>query len=214
MDLDENVMFHRYKQNKHSMMDNKSVHLSMKDNITDDYLKNYKQNVSDFLSDKQSSQKKYKKKNIYEYDRHLCFGKNSNSRAECIAPSLGDDSIGIWDDPCTKNEDCPFYKKNLNYPNKRGGCINGYCEMPVNIIPIGYKQFENSDKNNAFCYNCKKKKNCTGKDCNMCCDEQKDFKKYPNLITPDYAFNNDFDERINHSSSFIEKNMNPIKFTY
>ena len=39
-----------------------------------------------------------------------------------------------WDKPCLRNEDCPFYKKNMNYPNNFGQCINGFCEMPLGEI--------------------------------------------------------------------------------
>ena len=101
-----------------------------------------------------------------------------------------------------------FYKKNNNYPNKRGGCKKGYCEMPVNINLLGYKEY--LDSNKAICYNCKKE-NCNGIECNMCCEDQKDSEKYPNLNGPDYAYPNDFNERIKHSKYFENNNLTPIK---
>ena len=224
MDLDENVLFHDYKKNKHYMLDKNNVHLSMVNEITDGYLKSYKKNVADFLSNKHLDSIKYKKR-IYDYDRHMCFGKEADNKADCISPSRGDPSVGIWDEPCIKNEDCPFYKKNLNYPNNRGGCIKGYCEMPQNVTRIGYKFHEESDNDKVLCHNCRgnnventdnsSNTNCKGMECKMCCKEQEsNFKKYPGLITPDYAFDNDFDERIKHSASFIEKNLKPVKFNY
>ena len=35
-------------------------------------------------------------------------------------------------------------ENNKNYPNNRGGCINGYCEMPINIKSRGYKYYDPS----------------------------------------------------------------------
>ena len=147
------------------------------------------------------------KKNIYNYDRNYCFHKNANTKLNCISPNETDNTVGIYDSPCIYDQDCPFYKKNSNYPNTRGGCKNGYCEMPINIKLIGYKEYLDSVK--PFCYNCKKKK-CNGLECNMCCEEQYNKKLYPNLDGPDFAFDNDFDERIKNSSYFESKQMSPV----
>ena len=98
-------------------------------------------------------------------------------------------------------------QKNTNYPNKRGGCKNGYCELPLNMNLIGYKEY--IDTSNPLCYNCKKTK-CKGLECNMCCDDQYNKKMYPNLDSPDFAFDNDFNERIKHSKSFESKQMTPV----
>ena len=151
--------------------------------------------------------KSKKKKNIYDYDRNYCFYKDAKNKLNCISPNEYDDTVGIYDSPCVYDQDCPFYKKNSNYPNSRGGCKNGYCEMPINIKLIGYKEYLDSVK--PFCYNCKKTK-CTGLECNMCCEEQFDKKLYPNLDGPDFAFDNDFDERIKHSSYFESKQLSPV----
>ena len=40
---------------------------------------------------------------------------------------------------------------------------------------------------------------CSGIECNKCCDVQNDKDLYPNLKSPDYAFTNDTDERNKHS---------------
>ena len=61
--------------------------------------------------------------------------------------------------------------------------------MPVNVKLFGYKEF--SDTADAVCYNCKKHLNGQN---NMCCEEQ--IKIISNLNGPDYAFENDFEERI------------------
>ena len=47
--------------------------------------------------------------------------------------------IGVWDKPCKKNEECPFFKKNTNYENNFGGCKDGYCEFPVGTTRISPK---------------------------------------------------------------------------
>ena len=151
--------------------------------------------------------KSNKKKEIYNNDRHHCFYKNAQYKLNCISPNESDNTVGIYDSPCVYDRDCPFYKKNSNYPNTRGGCNNGYCEMPINIKLIGYKEYSESAK--PLCYNCKKKK-CSGLECNMCCNEQYDKKLYPNLNGPDFAFDNDFNERIKHSSHFESKELSPV----
>ena len=43
---------------------------------------------------------------------------------------------GVWDRPCERNADCPFYQINHDY---KGGCVAGYCEMPVGVKRVGYR---------------------------------------------------------------------------
>ena len=51
---------------------------------------------------------------------------------------------GVWDRPCTRDHECPFFSKDA-----RGGCIDGYCEMPLGVdnlaftIPSGEPVCEN-----------------------------------------------------------------------
>jgi hypothetical protein len=187
-DIESNILFSKFNKNNFGLSDKFSN-------------KTTKSDLNKFLEEK-------KKKEIYEYDRHYCFYKNAKNKNECISVSKNDNTIGIYDSPCLYDEDCPFYKKNNNYPNKRGGCKKGYCEMPVNINLLGYKEY--LDSNKALCYNCKKD-NCSGIECNMCCEEQKDSEKYPNLNGPDYAYPNDFNERIKYSNYFENNNLTPIK---
>ena len=100
-----------------------------------------------------------------------------------MCESVDENGTGVWDKSCNYNEDCPYFKRNRNYPNSRGGCINGYCEMPINLKRFGYKQINDSKINDIICYNCKKdnSKSCIGLNCNKCCEEQKDKTKYPNF---------------------------------
>ena len=189
-DIEENIYFSKFKKN----------HFGLSDNFESDITVNPLE-INKFI-------KSNKKKKIYEYDRNYCFYKDAKNKNECISVTKNNNTIGIYDSPCLYNEDCPFYKKNNNYPNKIGGCKKGYCDMPVNINLLGYKEY--LDSNKALCYNCKKQE-CSGIECNMCCEEQKDSEKYPNLNGPDYAFSNDFNERIKHSNYFENNNLTPIK---
>ena len=102
---------------------------------------------------------------------------------EAIYDSKGklNEKIGVWDRPCTKNTDCLFYKKNKNYPNEFGKCINGKCEMPIGSIQISPRKIKTIDT--VICNNCISGINC--------CNDQKDRKKYPNIKSPDYRFKGD-----------------------
>lgn len=85
----------------------------------------------------------------------------------------------LWDKKCKKDEECPFYQSNKNYPNNRGGCIKKYqneygsCEMPIGIKQIGYRKYYDKGDYRAFCYG--KDGECEG--------------------NYDYAFENDQEER-------------------
>ena len=114
----------------------------------------------------------------------LCFGiPNASSQTnQNDCKTFG----GIWDTPPITNFDCPFYKKNSNYPNEFGGIVattNGnYCQMPLGIKQTSFKTF---DKNSTpICTNCK---NIIGNIGN-CCADQTNILTYPNLKSPDYIF--------------------------
>ena len=93
----------------------------------------------------------------------------------------------VWDHPCIKNEDCPFFKANTNYPNKRGGCnADGFCEFPVGIRRLGYRKYDDKGPYAPFCYQCKTPENPS------CCKNQRHAWT---LTSPDYAFANDTQER-------------------
>ena len=85
----------------------------------------------------------------------------------------------VINNECKTNNECPFYKKNLNYKNDRGGCINGLCEFPLNIKRTGYKTYNSKYK--PFCGNCKT-------NTYFCCEDQKNRKLYKNLKSPNYLF--------------------------
>jgi hypothetical protein len=89
----------------------------------------------------------------------------------------------LWDKRCAVNEDCPYYKANANYPNNRGGCIEGgFCEFPVGVKRLGFTKYSDKHLNKPLCYNC----------------EDATAKK-----KPDYVFENDFNERVKNNLNTI-----------
>jgi hypothetical protein len=84
-----------------------------------------------------------------------------------------------WDKPCEKHNDCPFYQANKTYPNYRGGCIDGRCEMPIGIEQVSYRLYD-KDASDPFCHDCKDPLNP------RCCSSQ---------VKPNYAFELDHFER-------------------
>lgn len=139
--------------------------------------------INTFLKNKEVEKKKSE-----ELKKYKCFLKDGFTEETCLSYSPKENKVGYWDNPCKKNTDCPFYKANKNYDNNRGGCIDGFCEMPLNLKRVGYKSYDKTDK--PFCNNCDLD-NCLGTDCYTCCDLQSNKNKYPNLKTPDYSFEND-----------------------
>lgn len=85
----------------------------------------------------------------------------------------------VWDTPCQTDTDCPFFRANTRYPNVRGGCHNGFCEMPVGVRRLAYRVYEESEQSFPYCHNCPTWNP-------SCCAEQKE---------PDYAFPNDLLDR-------------------
>ncbi len=95
----------------------------------------------------------------------------------------------LWDKRCVADEDCPYYKANTNYPNNRGGCINGgFCEFPVGIKRLGFTKYNDKNLNKPLCYNCN----------DEVAGANADAKK-----KPDYVFENDFNERVKHKLNTI-----------
>ena len=117
--------------------------------------------------------------------RERCYGKSEFNKMDCEKKfdSFGKplNIFGIWDKPCVTNQECPFYKANKNFTNSLGGCINNRCQMPLGIETKGPTRHKPIKL--AVCGNCKIGVNC--------CEEQQDTKKYPNLKSPDYRFQDD-----------------------
>lgn len=101
------------------------------------------------------------------------------------------ETCDVWDAPCERDRDCPFYKANKNYKNNRGGCFNGFCEMPLNVKRVGYRKYE--DK--PLCHD--------AGDLTSRCD------MHGEMVSPDYAFANDGAER---SMNSLELSMRGLIF--
>jgi hypothetical protein len=231
INIEQLLLFGDY-LDKDYKLDSNGKHLSLSNEnpgyVTDNYINTYRQITADFVKADVESRKKHNNETL---DNGFCFFKDAPDKDTCISytPEGG---VGIWDTPCKYNEECPFYKKNGNYPNSRGGCIGGYCEMPVNVGLLGFKEYNEADISRAICYNCEATPGCSGIGCSQCCEEQlsgtvkkqqnemaeeqlkesaENQKLYANLITPDYAFSNDYFERIKYMKEFAKKDMAPIK---
>jgi hypothetical protein len=124
------------------------------------------------------------------------------SRESCESPfdPYGRPKLfGVYDTPCKSNEECPFYRKNKNYDNDFGKCMeNGFCELPSNMKHIGYHYFSMDRENQPLCYNCYTNTLKTTTLLDSCCNEQQDKDKYPFLESADYAFNDDNQHRVNY----------------
>lgn len=165
----------------------------------------------------QDSIKRIKGRNLD--DQYACFNTNvtdkklrggdmilySSNKEDCTSSydMFGrPKETGVWDKPCKSDDECPFYDANKNYgtKNELGKCMpNGYCQMPVNVKPIGYHYYSKEDGNEPLCYNCDATKWNTVTSLGKCCEEQKDRNKYPYLKSPDYAFQNDIEYRVNEN---------------
>jgi hypothetical protein len=91
--------------------------------------------------------------------------------------------IYTWDRICINDNECDFYSLNKNYLNKRGGCKNGYCELPLGIKRLSYRKYESNENSYPICLGCK-----DGVDPKDCCKLQKSDQ---NFISPNYAFEDD-----------------------
>jgi hypothetical protein len=115
---------------------------------------------------------------IYQVD------KKSNEQIEDlyqVEQTFNEKNIREWDSRCVENEECPFYLKNKNYPNTRGGCINGYCEFPIGLKRISYTKYYDVINENNY----PRCEGCADTDNIFCCDEQgvdNDNFKGPNYI--------------------------------
>lgn len=64
---------------------------------------------------------------------------------------------GVWDKRCEFDYECPFFQIGVNSQGKeyRGGCENGYCEMPVGVKQKSYRKFDIGPTSFPFCHGCK-----------------------------------------------------------
>lgn len=124
--------------------------------------------------------------------RFRCYQDNAIlSKTECtgtVDRSGNEKPSYNWDRPCISNNECPFYLKNKNYTNERGGCNNGYCELPVGVKRLSYREYEKKFTEANF-------PRCNGCDINDgidCCEKQEKDKK---MNGPNYVFKNDNEDK-------------------
>tara|TARA_B110000261_G_scaffold98262_1_gene111003 strand:- start:268 stop:2319 length:2052 start_codon:yes stop_codon:yes gene_type:complete len=118
-----------------------------------------------------------------DYDRlYQCFeDTNIKTKIECLSNDFN------WDRKCIKNEECPFFLKNKNYLNDRGGCVNGYCEFPIGLKRLSQRKYDNQLRNNNYprCNGCQ---DLNEEDEIKCCENQKNNSEYSGA---DYIFENE-----------------------
>jgi hypothetical protein len=142
-----------------------------------------------------------------EYDTKLnnkgkygCYGNSKiTSKFECDSLYTNEGNVknyySIWDKKCSINEECPYYKANKNYPNERGGCVNGSCEFPVGVKRLGFKKYSDKLLNSPMCYECQNTTdyNCCSRISDI--NDTDDIDKSKSKEKNDYVFENDFNER-------------------
>jgi hypothetical protein len=148
----------------------------------------YEKNVTTFVKLDKIEFDKVKDENDPRYvcvtDKNIKIKKLCESDYDILGNKKS--SKDYWDRPCDINKECPFFQKNKNYKNYRGGCIDGYCEMPLGVKRLGFRNYEGK----PFCHGCDDKNNP------KCCNEQKN---------PDYAFVLDDYERLpEYREEFVE----------
>jgi hypothetical protein len=129
--------------------------------------------------------------------RWQCYGKTEHrSKKVCERQEYTKEGVkkakNIWDKPCISNKECPYYEANKNYKNKRGGCIRGYCEMPLGIQRKGFTLYKKSSK--PICHGC----NLVNTNC---CSKKK------GMASPDYVFLGDENSRISERKELSERNI-------
>ncbi len=140
---------------------------------------NYRHDDEDYYRDvdKEVAKRKEYMKQFDLKEAYACFNTDFNvylnptaksniilpyiSRQQCESPYDFYGRVkpkGIYDKPCQSDNECPFFGANKNYPNQRGKCLeNGQCELPVNMIPIGYHYYVPHPEYKPYCYNCNSK---------------------------------------------------------
>ena len=198
LDIEENLVtqFGDYKRNVFYNYDINKLHCSLSNRKECQQRGRYKKE-EEWLEEK----RKENRNNLFQ-GGYRCFYKDASSKQECesVDPKLGK---GYWDKPCEYDSQCPFFgsKGNVNYPNTRGKCMeSGYCELPVNVVGIGFRGYNDTNKEFApYCHNCNELvENCNGLNCNQCCSLQENA---------DYAFSNDLLARLKHKKEIEDKEL-------
>lgn len=170
------------------------IPLKKNDELYSEYQgKKTKYTVEDIDSNYAYLVEKHEDKDETEFEPlYRCYQDNTIlTKTECvdIVDKTGKQKPAYnWDRPCKTNNECPFYLSNKNYVNERGGCVNGYCELPVGLKRKSYREYDKEITENNY-------PRCHGCDINSgtdCCEKQKNDSKYK---SPDYKFKNDNEDR-------------------
>ena len=154
--------------------------------------KNVKKKVNEYLSRQQftpSGKINFKHDTNKQYS---CHGSHGRDKTECennYDTYFIKKNRGVWDKHCMVDNECPFFKANKNYSNVFGGCIDGFCEMPIGIKRLSPRFYDISST--PSCYN------CNGNN-NNCCDTQEN---------PDYMFEGDILVRKANEYDLIERGL-------
>ncbi|CAK0773872.1 hypothetical protein CCP3SC1AL1_690015 [Gammaproteobacteria bacterium] len=129
---------------------------------------------------------------------YSCYGtmgtEQLNTKEDCNSQG------GVWDRPVDDPYQCPYYLKNKNYTNSRGGTKFGYCEMPLNVQIKGFRYIDRDPRFKPFCYNCKT--NLVGQgSLGTCCDTQ---------TSPDYAYPGDKLDRGSKKQELINNGLSVL----
>lgn len=140
-----------------------------------------------------------------------CVTNNSlKSRAACVSAfdAFGEAKPGgpdVWDRPCEKNTDCPFFQANTAYRNYRGGCISGHCEMPLGVERVGYTQYMRTGGSfMPLCHGCAPDADSQ----QTCCASQQKDKDQSGGKGPQFAFPMDQFERHGANSATMVTQTN------
>jgi hypothetical protein len=103
--------------------------------------------------------------------------------------------VGVWDNPCKSDDECPFWRANKNYTNSFGGCQpNGRCQLPAGLdqYQVGFKKYHKAGVPKTECYNCPHD-SLTGLPRFDCCRAQEAKSKSVGggMLSPDYRFAGD-----------------------
>ena len=133
-----------------------------------------------------------------DLNNYRCTTKDTNDPIECASAEVENnqivDSGDLFRFKCVSDFQCPMWQSNKNYPNSRGGCINEQCEFPIGMVPNSSVTFDYDSK--PICHS------RTGK-MEECHDQVND----PSLGSPDYAFENDFNERLIYKNKLSKRGL-------
>ena len=96
--------------------------------------------------------------------------------------------VGVWDNPCKSDDECPFWRANKNYTNSFGGCqADGRCELPAGLdqYQVGFKKYHKAGIAKTECYNCPRDP-LTGLPRFDCCGDQEAKTTSEKMLSPDY----------------------------